>query len=135
FQKAGTILPLDPKAQAQLKLAEKGHADAIAVKVQQLVKSAEQHIKLKQLDLATKDVNEALLLAPKDAEVLRVQKLLDKARLDSVGELKTKMAYDDAIKQAQSLLDTNPSRHSTNPFQKAGTILPLDPKAQAQLKL
>jgi tetratricopeptide (TPR) repeat protein len=146
---ATALIPGDKAGQDLLKLAhqqQKIATDLAAklaaektklAKVQQLVMSAELSIKSKQLDAAGKALQEAAALAPMDANVIRVQKLLAQARADAAidaDKAKKKASYDQAIKAGQDLLAMKKYAEAIKAFQLAGTYMPGDATAAALVK-
>jgi tetratricopeptide (TPR) repeat protein len=138
FKLAGSYLPGDPTAAAWLKQAEKARADAlntanVAAKVQQLVQSAEQALKAKQLDAAAKALAEASSLAPKDASVLRVQAQLDQARRDAAAQQQA-AEFNRLMKEGNAALAGKKYAEAVKFYTDATKLMPTDPAAAKALR-
>jgi tetratricopeptide (TPR) repeat protein len=137
FKIATTLFPSDATAAGLLKQAETARGEAAnAARVLQLVQAAEKSIQMNQFDAADKAIKEATQLAPKDAGVARVTQMLAQARNAAADADKTKKktAFDQAIKQGQTLQAGKKYDEAIKAYQQAATLMPGDPTAAALLK-
>ena len=155
FDQAQKIEPGDPTAAGLLQQAEKARADAqrdaaVAAEKQKIKVAFDQAIKQGQDLLAAKKYDDALKAfrlagsyQPGDPTASSFIQQAEKARTDSsrdatapanAEKLRTKVAYDQAIKQGQDLLAAKRYDEAVKSFQLAATYQPGDPTAALYLK-